>query len=601
MIRASLTPTPLLEPGERPRLEIVEPVAGRARRLEVALAMVRLAARILVLKVTGRATARNVGARLRRTIESLGGLWIKFGQLLSLRHDLYPPAFCLELMGVQDKAKGFPGHVARRVIEEAYGVPVEAVFEWFDDQPVAAASIGQVHRARLRRGRRDVAVKVQRPDAVETFTKDLGMIGFLLRRLGSFESMRNLRFDEFHWEVHRMFEEELDYRREATRQRRMRGILRHHRIYVPRIWKRYVTDRVLVMEFLHGVFMSEFLLATNKDPERVRRWLETNEIDPRRVGRTLYQSFMRQVLEEPIFHSDLHPGNIVLFREGRVGLIDFGASGRLYPDLRRPILELNYKLSRRANTEAADAMLRLVGPGPRTDLDEYRRDIVQVFRKWQSNSEVPTLPYAERSAVFMYEKMGEVSKRHQVVVTWDYLRIDRGNFTLNVSLMHLFPEMDFTEELRRFFREGVRRRRTRRNPRGRVERGADAFRAVAETGTRMVGALTAVESSFKRSALGFEGTTSKLGFLAGEVLRELRWLLLLLAALFTVAYLDREYGPFPVESTRLRLDDLLHARDWPIGFWRWSIGLAGILWLRRTLGQLASHAMRKGRPPGRSS
>ncbi len=204
------------------------------------------------------------------------------------------------------------------------GGPVEAFFQEFNAVPLAAASIGQTHEARLRGGVR-VVVKVQRPDIAEAFRSDLRFLKFMIGIIHVLHVLESGRWDEMLWELDKTFSEELDYRLEATSISRMRKLLRPQKVYAPRVFHRYCTRRVLVMEFVEGVFMSEYIHVAQKDPERLRAWSLENNVSPKRVGKKLYLSHLQQVFEDNLYHCDLHPGNIVLLRDDRFALIDFGA------------------------------------------------------------------------------------------------------------------------------------------------------------------------------------------------------------------------------------------------------------------------------------
>src|SRR5262245_29480650 len=151
MLNPDLIPTRLIEEEEKPPIIIETPLKpSRWRLLYLGWVFLRFFMGILVLFLRRRMTGRTFGRRLRREFEKLGGLWIKFGQLLSLRSDVFPREFCVELARLQDQVAGFPAEQARQIIKEELGAPVEVLFEPFEDKPFAAASVGQIHRARLR-------------------------------------------------------------------------------------------------------------------------------------------------------------------------------------------------------------------------------------------------------------------------------------------------------------------------------------------------------------------------------------------------------------------------------------------------------------------
>ena len=291
-------PTRLVPPGSG-ALEVVpiEAEGSRSRR-----AFGRLV-RLLLVYVWQRATRRYdpgaFGRRMRIDFERLGGVWVKVGQLVALRKDLFDVRFCLEIGRFHDRATACRGEVARAVVESVFGRPIDEIFAEFDPRPVAAASIGQCHVARLHGSGLRVAVKVQRPDAPASFARDLRLVRRLIRPLRWMGAWPHFRLHDFVWELENIVKEELDYRCEKSALRSMRRNLRRHdKVYVPRAIDRWCSARVLVLEYVDGVFMSDVLATLDRDPDRVRTWFLENDSDPEEVARRLYGSYLRQLLED---------------------------------------------------------------------------------------------------------------------------------------------------------------------------------------------------------------------------------------------------------------------------------------------------------------
>ncbi len=552
---ADRNPTPLFTESERRPIEIREASPSRFRVVQVARRLGPALARLALGWATGRLRPEEAGRLLREPIERLGGLWVKFAQLLSLRHDLYGAEFCHELMRVQDRAVGFPGDGARRIVEEDLGAPIEAIFSSFTETPVAAASIGQVHRATLRKEGVVVAVKVQRPGIRATFERDMRLIAGFVGILRRFASFRRLRLEDIAVEFQSAIQEELDYRREAYYIRQMRRVLSGMKVISPRTWKRYNRARVLVMEYLEGVFMSDVLAVQAKDPDRLARWLTENDVEPGKVGRRLYRAFLRMVLDEPFFHSDLHPGNVMVFRGGRLGLIDFGAVGMLHADFRRPLCEYLRAIGERDFVDAIDRMMFLFEPIPPMDIDEFKREMLKVLRQWDANTRLSCLPFNQRSAVYLYGEFGRVARTFGVPISWTYLRVDRANFTMSVSLSHLSPDISFPKEMRNVTRRIVGRalRRLRPDP----DRLRGTMLAVRNAATRIAGASGGVESMMRRSSLGIQATTSKASFALASAFRSVRLALDALGLFLLAAFVHQVVVPLPLDATPLSVDDLV--------------------------------------------
>jgi ubiquinone biosynthesis protein len=258
------------------------------------------------------------GRRLREMLDELGPTFVKFGQLLSTRPDLVPPDVVTELRKLQDDVTPFPLEDVERVVREELGLTVEQAFLDFDPLPVAAASIGQVHRATLPNGE-DVVVKVQRPDAPRQIESDLKLMRSAARVVR--ERVRQLDFldseavvDEFA----RSIRGELDYQQEARNAETFRrNFADDPRVAVPKVWWRYTTGRILTLERLEGVHVRDIELDAWSDEER------------RELAYRMTDVWMTMIFRHAFFHGDPHPSNVLVLDDGSLGLVDFGLAGRL--------------------------------------------------------------------------------------------------------------------------------------------------------------------------------------------------------------------------------------------------------------------------------
>jgi len=258
------------------------------------------------------------GRHLREMLDELGPTFVKFGQLLSTRPDVVPPDIIAELRALQDDVRPFPFGDVQRVLREELGQPLERLFLEFEPDPLAAASIGQVHRAVLPNGRR-VAVKVQRPNAPKQIEADLALMyqaGRLVKervRLLDFIDTREI-VDEFA----RSIRQELDYRHEARNADLFhRNFAGHPHVAIPRTYWTYTRSRVLTLEYLEGVQLVDLELD---------RWsLEQR----RRLAYLIAETWMTMIFRHGAFHGDPHPANILVLEPERIGLVDFGLAGKL--------------------------------------------------------------------------------------------------------------------------------------------------------------------------------------------------------------------------------------------------------------------------------
>ncbi|MBN8906465.1 MAG: AarF/ABC1/UbiB kinase family protein, partial [Rhodospirillales bacterium] len=395
----------------------------------------------------------------RELFERLGGMWIKVGQLLSLRSDVMSPAMVRELGTLQYQARGFPTAIARQVLEAELG-SLSRVLAHFDEQPFAAASIAQVHRATLLRNNRAVVVKVMRPDVASTFRRDLRLFRRMVRFFGLFGLFRRYRLNEGLVEIAAILREETDYQYEAANLRQMRRTLRRHGVHVPRVLRDLSTGRVLVMEEIEGVLMSHYLRVRRNDPEVAARWAAINGIDEHALARRLSITTLRQILEDNEFHGDLHPGNIMLLTENRIALIDFGSVGRL-PQQTWTLYRYSLQaLATRDYGRATDLMLMMSPNIARANNRLLRADMTRALQEWALTAEFSAGSYADRSMSAMSNAVARVMAQHQVPLSWSIMRVGRSLSTLDASLQTLTPDANFMSMCRAYFRDRQRRGRT---------------------------------------------------------------------------------------------------------------------------------------------
>ncbi|HVV59151.1 MAG TPA: AarF/ABC1/UbiB kinase family protein [Gaiellaceae bacterium] len=270
---------------------------------------------------TGLAGGTARGRHLREMLDELGPTFVKFGQLLSTRPDIVPPDIIAELRGLQDDVRTFPFADVERVVREDLGQPIERLFLEFDPQPIAAASIGQVHAAVLPNGRR-VVVKVQRPNAPRQIESDIQLLEQAARLAK--ERIRALDFidtREIVDEFARSIRQELDYRLEA---RNADGFYRnfagHPHVAIPRVYWSYTRTRVLTLERLDGTQLGDLELDLWTLEQR------------RRLAYLVTEAWMTMIFRHGFFHGDPHPANILVLTPERIGLVDFGLAGKLTDD-----------------------------------------------------------------------------------------------------------------------------------------------------------------------------------------------------------------------------------------------------------------------------
>lgn len=261
------------------------------------------------------------GARIRRSLEDLGPIFVKFGQILSTRRDLLPDDIATELAQLQDNVPAFPGVQARAIVEKSLGKPVHELFAHFDEQPLASASIAQVHTATLLDGR-EVVVKVVRPNIEKTIRRDLALL-YTIAGLAAryWADGRRLRPREVVEEFEKTILDELDLMREASSASMLRrNFVTSDLLYVPEIYWPLTRRNVMVMERIHGTPVSDI------------ETLKVQGVDLNKLSEHGVEIFFTQVFRDNFFHADMHPGNIFVEPSGRYIAVDFGIMGTLSRD-----------------------------------------------------------------------------------------------------------------------------------------------------------------------------------------------------------------------------------------------------------------------------
>jgi ubiquinone biosynthesis protein len=363
--------------GERAGLVVAtRPV--RAVRTRIAVLrryreLVRLARRegfgpLLTSTERAERTIDTQAIRLRRVLEAAGGVYIKLGQIAATRVDLLPPEVCEELARLQQHVPPESREGIASVLEAEYGPDLDEVFSEFEWEPLAAASIGQTHRARLRTGEA-VVVKVQRPGIEATMERDLAALGLLAdlaqRRTSLGRGMRSGRTLE---QFAQSLRAELDFRREADAMSEMAARLDPAaRVRIPTVYADLSSRRILVQERFEGRTLSD------------HGSVEAKGFDREALADQLLRSTLDQVMNLGFFHADPHPGNVFVLEDGALGLIDFGATGRLDPIQQSAIVDIMFAMARRDVRLLRDGIERVTTTTESISPDDVERALARLL------------------------------------------------------------------------------------------------------------------------------------------------------------------------------------------------------------------------------
>jgi ubiquinone biosynthesis protein len=305
-------------------------------------------------------------------LEALGPTFIKLGQLLSTRSDLLPQPYLDALTRLQDKVEPFSFAIVEEIVSSELGVRISKAFQSFDSEPLAAASLGQVHRAVMRDGR-EVAVKVQRPNIRQIILEDLEAFQEMAVMLDRHTEIgRRLSFQGLVEEFRRTLLRELDYRRESLNLVTLGSNLKEYtRLIVPQPIDDFSTSRVLTMEYVAGTKITDLSPLARID------------VDGQALAEELSRAYLDQILVDGFFHADPHPGNILITPDGRLALLDLGMVARIDPKRQEQLLKLLLAIADARGHEAADISIQIGTVLEGHDEDRFRREVADLVQSMQ--------------------------------------------------------------------------------------------------------------------------------------------------------------------------------------------------------------------------
>jgi ubiquinone biosynthesis protein len=381
--------------------------------------------------LNGSVSGRTRGRRVRDMLDELGPTFVKFGQLLSTRPDIVPPDILAELRGLQDDARPEPFDRVRLVVEQELGLTIEQAFESFDEEPIAAASIGQVHPAVLPGGQA-VVVKVQRPDAERQLSADIQLL-YQAARVAR-ERVRRLQFidlvgtvDEFSRTVRR----ELDYGIEARNAEVFRRLFAgDEAVWVPKVFWRHTTGRVLTMERVGGTAVARIDFAG---------W--TGE-DRRRLALRITETWMQMVFVHGFFHADPHPANILVRSPDQLSLVDFGMTEQLTPRDREAAVRLLLDILNQ-DAEKLPRRLRALGVRYPRQMEEELGDRLGVILQRYSASAIGEIDARE-----VLREIFQVVYRMDITLPSRWVMLDKTLATLAGVALEIYPDLNVFEVAR---------------------------------------------------------------------------------------------------------------------------------------------------------
>jgi ubiquinone biosynthesis protein len=311
-------------------------------------------------------------ARLRKAFERLGPAFIKLGQILSVRPDMIPEEYCQELRKLQEHTQPVQYIKIKNIMELETGKKINKLFSSFNKTPLATASLAQVHKAKLKTGE-DVVVKVQKPNTKDIILRDLDILFFLAHLLDkNFPKLRNYNLVEIIKEYASWTLNELDFKKEAENIKTIHENLKDQKVVIPKVYDKYTTDKVLILEFEKGENIYKHNFKTeNKRKEFCQR---------------LINSFSQMVFVDGFFHADPHPGNIFVINNNIPLLLDFGMVGTLSKDIKKKITKVFITMINKDIHKCVDGLIDLSEETCNADLKYFKKETEQIIRYWYGRS-----------------------------------------------------------------------------------------------------------------------------------------------------------------------------------------------------------------------
>jgi ubiquinone biosynthesis protein len=459
-----------------------------ARRLGLTRALAR-AGRLLPLEHLEELVALPPHVRVRRALEEMGPCFVKLGQVMATRVDLFPPEWIAEFSRLQNAVPAVPFDAIRVDMRDALGVDPESAFQSIDPTPLAAASIAQVHRARLHDGR-EVVVKVRRPGIRRLIEADLRLLQYAARKIESkFPDMRRFHPVGMVRQFRASLMRELDLAAECRHAERIAAnFARDRRLVVPAVYWPYTNELMNVQDFVDGIPVADLDA------------LQAAGVDRRKIARTGAQLVLKMLLEDGFFHADPHPGNVFVLSDGRIAVIDFGMVGHLSQSRREEVVNLLSGLVERDAESVTEVLLDWTG---RPDVDDAQLaiDIDAFVDRYHG------LPLGELDLAGMLLEVTVLLRTHRLALPADLALLIKVCLTLDGLGRSLDPDFDMARQAQPFLRRAMA---AQHGPRAIARRSA---RAMADTAAL----LTSLPRDMRRILRGMRSGGARLHLQVDEL------------------------------------------------------------------------------------
>jgi ubiquinone biosynthesis protein len=367
---------------------------------------------------------KSTGERIRLFLEELGPTFVKIGQVASTRYDVLPADIISELENLQDQAPPFPYENVQEIIEDELGHPIADLFKEFNEEPLAAASIGQVHYAVLKTGE-PVAIKIQRPNMKGTIETDLEILQDLaLLAEQRLDWAAHYQIRDIVDELAKSLLEELDYSIEGRNSEKIANQFKNDSgIVIPKVYWEYTTKKVLTMEYVEGIKLNE------------AEKLKEAGNNPKELAKNVVNSILKQILVEGYFHGDPHPGNVLALPGDDLVFLDFGMVGRLSSEMKNNLASLVIALMRKKTDDVVKSIMHMGIVPEDIDVMSLRADVDRLYEKYYD------VALSTTSLAQVIGDLFAVAYRHHIRIPSDLTLLGKTLLTMEGMVVKLDPEI----------------------------------------------------------------------------------------------------------------------------------------------------------------